>query len=403
MPVPMVRQIRLKNYKSVGHAAIRLEPLTIFVGPNGSGKSNIRDALNLVSDALQSTLEFAVRQRGGIVEVRRRSTGHPHNFGINIAARLPSGRDAAYAFEVGATKDGGFSVTREKAFVETANIGQPAKFDLQKGLWDDASSHIAVKPTISTDRLMLATLSGVPEFRELFDFLANMRFYSIDPNAFRQPQPHDTGEVLLPSGRNLAAVIRRLTQDDPAAIERIQEYMRRVVPGLDRVEHESLGPAETLAFFQWVRGAGKAWRFYAASVSDGTLRSVGVLTALFQTHPRLGAPSLVGIEEPESTIHPGAAHVLMEALLEASQRHQILLTTHSPDMIDHPDLHVDCLRIVENREGETSIAEVDSASREAVRQNLFTAGELMRQKQLAPQSNTAKSRSWQADLFRFER
>ena len=74
---PRIISVSLKNYKSIGSARVRLAPLTLLVGRNGAGKSNFLDALRLVSDALQSTLDYALRQRGGIGEVRRRSGGHP--------------------------------------------------------------------------------------------------------------------------------------------------------------------------------------------------------------------------------------------------------------------------------------------------------------------------------------
>ncbi|NJO20799.1 MAG: LCP family protein, partial [Spirulinaceae cyanobacterium RM2_2_10] len=100
---------------------------------------------------------------------------------------------------------------------------------------------------------------------------------------FRYDQYGDIGRIQRQQTLMRAIVEQTLK---PQTLGRIQDFMRRIVPGLDRVEHESFGPAETLVFAQSVRGVRQPWRFYAASVSDGTLRSLGVLTALFQTHPR---------------------------------------------------------------------------------------------------------------------
>jgi len=89
----LLRQVFLKNFKSIANAKVDLQDLTLLVGPNGSGKSNFIDALRLVSDALNTTPEYAIRQRGGINEVRRRSGGHPTHFAISLRLNLGGGRN----------------------------------------------------------------------------------------------------------------------------------------------------------------------------------------------------------------------------------------------------------------------------------------------------------------------
>jgi len=78
-----ITRVVLKNYKSIAACNVELGPLMFLVGPNGSGKSNFLDALRFVADALRYSLEHALRDRGGISEVRRRSSGHPNNFGCS--------------------------------------------------------------------------------------------------------------------------------------------------------------------------------------------------------------------------------------------------------------------------------------------------------------------------------
>ena len=77
-----ITRVVLKNYKSIAACDVRLQPLTFLVGRNGAGKSNFLDALRFVADALNSSLGHAIRDRGGINDVRRRSRGHPNHFGI---------------------------------------------------------------------------------------------------------------------------------------------------------------------------------------------------------------------------------------------------------------------------------------------------------------------------------
>ena len=84
-----IKRVTIKNYKSIAACDVRLGPLMFLVGPNGAGKSNFLDALRFVADALNSSLDHAIRDRGGINDVRRRSGGHPNHFSIRLDFALP--------------------------------------------------------------------------------------------------------------------------------------------------------------------------------------------------------------------------------------------------------------------------------------------------------------------------
>jgi predicted ATPase len=156
---------------------------------------------------------------------------------------------------------------------------------------------------------------------------------------------------------------------------------------------------ETLEFRQDMVGAKHPWRFLAQNMSDGTLRALGVLAALFQGN-RDYSPTLVGIEEPETALHPAASAALREALTRASQETQVIVTSHSPDLLDDLNLSADALLAVVSEGGETRIASLDPASRDAMRQRLFSAGELLRLNQLAPDpAALAAQQQRQADFF----
>src|SRR5512136_1137746 len=91
-------RVVLNNYKSIRECSVCLGALTFLVGPNGAGKSNFLDALRLVAESLNTSLEHALRDRGGINEVRRRSSGHPTHFGIRLEWQLPDETQGVYAF-----------------------------------------------------------------------------------------------------------------------------------------------------------------------------------------------------------------------------------------------------------------------------------------------------------------
>ena len=118
----LVTRIALRNYKSIAACDVRPAPLSFLVGPNGCGKSNFLDALRFVAEALRFSLDHALRDRGGIHEVRRRSGGHPNHFGIRLDLQLP--RAAGwYAFRVAAKT--WWTVQRPTGGVLRARCGGP--------------------------------------------------------------------------------------------------------------------------------------------------------------------------------------------------------------------------------------------------------------------------------------
>jgi len=371
----------LKNYKSVAACCVELRPLTILVGRNGAGKSNFLDGLRFVVDGLQTTLDHAIKSRGGLDAVRRKSTGHPRNFSIALDVSLPDVTRAIYEFEIAARGKGSFVVKQEKAVIHDSSGRTTAKYVVQEG---ELVGESRVMPPAVRDRLYLVTASSFDEFRPLYDALKSMGFYNLNPDAMKELQSPDAGELLHRDGSNIASVIGRLSQDEPKVLRRIQEYLTKIVPDISSVARETLGPKETLEFRQLVKGSESPWKFYASNVSDGTLRALGALIAVKQLADREHPVSLVGIEEPETALHPAAAGALMDALREGSQRTQIVITSHSPDMLERIDPDTDALFAVQSRFGETIVAPPEGAAIESIRNHLYDAGELLRMDHLTP-------------------
>ena len=381
----LITRVVLKNYKSIASCSVPLRPLIFLVGQNGSGKSNFLDALRLVSESLNTSLDHALRERGGINEVRRRSSGHPTHFGIRLEFTLPDSSTGHYAFRVGAKPKGGFEVQREECRIYARQALQQDNFYVvNSGQVED--SNPKPLPPAADDRLFLVAASSLPEFRPLYDCLTRMGFYNLTPDEIRDLQPPNAGEVLLRDGSNLASVLNLLSVDSPSAKDQVVELLSKVVPGVVDVTARHVGKKETLEFRQKVGENEAPWRFLAENMSDGTLRALGVITALLQSSnggARKKVP-LVGIEEPEVALHPGAAGVLRDALTSASRHTQVIVTSHSPDLLDDKSISDDNILAVINKNGQTIIGPVDAAGRSSIRDKLFTAGELLRLSQLTP-------------------
>lgn len=376
-------RVVLRNYKSIAGCEVALGPLTFLVGPNGAGKSNFLDALRLVAESLSASLDHALRERGGINEVRRRSSGRPTHFGIRLEFGLPDGRSGFYAFRVGAQKKGGYEVQQEECRLSPPALGQESRYQVISG--EVTAANGTTMPPASRDRLYLVNAAGLPEFRPLFDALSHMGFYNFSPDAIRGLQQPDAGDVLRRDGSNLVSVLRLLAREDLETRHQVTEFLAKVVPGVTDVTPKNVGNKETLEFRQMVGTSKPPWRFPAENMSDGTLRALGVLTALFQSgSDRAGHVPFVGIEEPESTVHPAASAVLRDALRTAAATTQMVVTSHSPDLLDDRTLGADCILGVASINGETRIGAVDEVEQGVLRDRLYTAGELLSQGQLAP-------------------
>ncbi|OGK84911.1 MAG: hypothetical protein A2X52_03510 [Candidatus Rokubacteria bacterium GWC2_70_16] len=386
-----ITEVQIENYRSLAHVVVPLSRLTVLVGPNGSGKSNFTDALRFVADSLNGTLSLALKQRGGIGAVRRISAGHPNNFGVRLRANLSDDTLVDFSFEIAAASPGNFVVRRERC--EVRRLFQVnAAYEVQNG--EFTAQVPGIRARIEPDRFALTILSATEEFRPVFDFLSRMRFYSLVPDRIREIQDPDAGDVLTRDGSNAAAVLREMKRNNRDDYDRVCRLLSKVVPGVSAVEYHSLGQKETLKFKQDV-GSDWPWTFEALNMSDGTLRVLGILLAVYQS----STPAVVVIEEPEATIHPAAMDVLVQILRDGQYRSQVLVTTHSPDVIDNKAISDENIRVVEKQRGRTIVSTMGLLSRESVKQKLYSLGDLMRSGELEPDRDAAEALSQQLDLF----
>ena len=387
-----VTRLRLRRYKSIELCEIELAPITLLVGRNGAGKSNLLDALRFVLDALQNTLDYAFRQRGGVDGVRRKSlSGRNPDFEIELELNLPSGSTASYGFTVRSVA-GGFTVRREHCIVRDAGGGRSKTFKLDDGNLEWSLD--SARPAVTSDRLLLVAASGTPPFREVFDVLTRMTFHNLNPEVMRYPQRPEPGMLLTHDGRNLPSVVKQLP---PAALLRVQEYLQAVGSPVNHIRHKQEGALETIEVAQQTRsvnGLLKNLSFDAISLSDGTIRAMGILVSLFSARGRReGGPTLIGIEEPETALHPAAAGALMDALTEASEKTQLVLTCHSPDLLDHPAVEPQMIRPVLLENGRTLVGQLRANKQALLQNHLSTAGELLRLDQLEPDPEDLRRQS----------
>lgn len=368
----VVQRLTVSNYRSLGRdVTVELEPLTVLVGPNGSGKSNVVDALSFVRDCMEMGLSGAIDGRNGIETCRRWNRSHggnPYNVLFRLELLLPAG-PASYEFGLTGSTVAEYSIKSEKALVWSGH----EKFELRVENGKLVAAADGLAPAVDDQNLALPLVGGDRRFRSLFSALRNIAVYSIYPNTLRRPQRYIATKPMAKHGDNWVSILK----DQPEATWKpeLVAALGKLTGDIDDIQIVRVAGFLGVRFRRTIEkklSTAHKW-FEADQESDGTLRVAGIITALLQEPP----VPVIGIEEPELTVHPGAIPLVTDFLKQASRRSQVIVTTHSPEILDHVD--VSAIRVVSrSSERGTTVSPMAGSQREEVRRGLMTLGEVMR-------------------------
>ena len=380
--------IHIQQFRSIPSQVVRLGSPVFLIGANGSGKSNFVDAFAFLSEAADQPLQAVLDRRGGMSAVRHRAPTDSDNtlgLGVELSGLQPADIEtpvtsARYAFEARKIGDLEMNVLREQCIVDFAD-GRRLWYDREgnkfrsnlrwlnnfRGRWLASSS------------LAISVFGAVAPFSAVHTALRSIRVYSIDPELMARTQQIDSGLVLRANGANAGGVLDEIQKRAPLDYRRIGELLAAVSPGIDEVRPAKHGKFVDFEFVQrW--GPDKQLVFDAFSMSRGTLQALGILLAVYQR----SSPFVLIIEEPEASLHPGAVFTILEVLRRASERIQVLITTHSPEVLDTKWISDEHVRYVSWAEGKTTVSELAQSSRNAIRKHLMGVGEMLRSNALEP-------------------
>ncbi|MEX8059924.1 AAA family ATPase [Microbacterium sp. 16-032] len=379
--MPTYTALELTNFLSYKSARIEFDDLVALIGPNASGKSNLVAALKLLRDIPTYGLPLAIARRGGYDQLRHRSQGRPNDPAIRLEFRYGPGETGFYELALASLKGKRYRVKRERAFLPIID-NHPDSFvsdgaTVHSVEWDSETDG---PPRSEERRVPVApgqsalSTGGFPA--HLIQLaLSGLQTVEIHPARVGELQEPSSTAEFDPVGANTASVFDAL---DTAARAKIVEQLAAIVPGIVRIEPRVYADKRTLLFVQ--RTAHGNREFLAKQMSDGTLRAFGILLALAQPE----TPGLIVIEEPEVAIHLGALQSLIEILQAESRTMQVVLTTHSADIVD--ELPVESLRVVWSDTEQSRVANVSEHTRRILRDGLITPGALLRADALDPES-----------------
>jgi len=379
----MIRKISIEHYKSIASARLMPGQTSVLVGSNSAGKSNFIDAIAFLRDAAVHGLEQSVSDRHGIDSIIQWSPTRPYNLEISADYETDGGtgrysvklsskaRQPTVLEETGQWRtpdsDNPIYFFRQKNAISLINVSPQAQKNFNRFVGPPADDELFIQQA----RFPYPELQGL---RFLHRAVSDFKVYNIYPNTIRNPQKASNDDALSSSGDNLHSILKQMVTSKSTAVKvryhEIISTMSKIIPDLERILVKNVSGL-LWPIFEVSDGSGRRHQYNVSQISDGALRVLGILTALYQPRP----PRVIAIEEPEQNIHPGALALIAEAFKDIAPRIQILTTTHSPHMLDYFD--PGDIYPTEFRDARTVIGTMSRHQKKAVTEKLLSASEVM--------------------------
>jgi predicted ATPase len=372
----MIQTLAIGNYRSLLKLIVPLGRLNVITGPNGSGKSNLYRALRLLAETAQAGVVPALAHEGGLPStiwagpetisremqrgevpiqggprqdvVRLRLGFADEDFGYSISLGLPQPSGSAFHLDPEIKHEciwagpyyrlASLLVERKGALVKVRSRKQWEIVNQNCNLYESMFDSQVADPQI------------MPVVYRLRERIRGWRFYDqfrTDRDApARLPQLGTRTPVLHHEGRDLAAALQTIGEmgDAEAMTAAIQDAFPGASLGIDVAQDRRFA----LKFHQ----QGLLRPLSGAELSDGTLRYLLWIAALLTPRP----PSLMVLNEPETSLHPDLLPALARLIIRASEKTQIWVVTHSQPLINVLTGHPDCQLIpLEKALGQTRI------------------------------------------------
>ncbi len=363
-----IKRLQVKNFRSLHDVEWRPQNLNVLIGPNASGKSNLLAMLELLSISAQGRLGEYVQRQGGMDVLSWDGTQDDIEFALDVVPRPGENTDAKegtrYRFALARMGRSGASCVKEERVALLSSDGECESGDLE-----EKESTVELAPTSAPEASFPSEETALSSPRSKFELGAvGLAPYYLrdDMSGWGIYRNFDTSQVapvrqatitrfekqVSWNGDNLVSVLHTLYTEDRDFRDTVNDYMH-VAFGED-FEELVFRPAADQRVQLALRWRGLDRIRSAADLSDGTLRFLYLLAILEAPE----VPSLIAIEEPDVGLHPSMLGAVAEIAAAASERTQVVLTTHSTDFLDAFD-DLPTVTVVANKEGKTQLKVVE--------------------------------------------
>jgi predicted ATPase len=375
----LIHNLKVSGLLSFGPKGIDLplKPLNVLIGPNGSGKSNLLEVLALLRSA-PTNLPAPVKEMGGVREWLWKGRQPASEARLDVTVDYAQRRALRHVLAIG-DHGGRFEVLDERIEYERPNQGKSEPYffyRFQQGdpvlnEFHDEIGRRLKRENVLPEQSILSQVRDPERYPALaslqlrYEQIRLYRNWSFGPGAAlrREQSTHDRSDVLNDGGENLALVLSRIRT---RVKTELRESLQKLYEGVEDVSL-SVDGGNVLLFLEEAGGR----EIPATRLSDGTLRYLALLAILLHPDP----PPLVAIEEPELGLHPDVIPHIARLLVRASERTQLMVTTHSRMLVEALGSDPSAILVCEKEEGETRITRLD-ASRLAAWLKDYSLGEL---------------------------
>ena len=367
-----IKRLEIEGYKSLKHVVWEPGDLNVLIGPNGSGKSNLLGMLEVLSASARTSLEEFIRKESGLEVMLWDKRAESISADLTVTASasdIPADNAVGaagykYKFELGFLGERRSPGIIREHLSPTRTDGSKVEVPLliqREGDKYNYSRGDTSRPQSGTDVGDLASVllrashdsSADNRLRDLASWLGELKVYQGfvmgHDSLVRQPTVTRYERSLSPNGWNLINFLHTMYTEYPDFKEEVDTTMRAAF-GSDF--HELIfTPAADQYIQMRIRWEHLQWPQPAGVLSDGILRYLFMVAALTSPDP----PSILAIDEPEIGFHPAMFPIIAKLAARASERTQVVLTTHSPEFLNAFEDVQPTITVFEWHDGETEM------------------------------------------------
>jgi predicted ATPase len=375
----MITRFRVQNYKALRNVTLELTPLHILIGPNDSGKTSLLEALAAMCRSVDHPLIQAFTGSWDGAELIWGCSG---DLAISFAAQVVDSDAKTFEYRLSCR----FSPKGRHPVVKAEGIAKADSTYLD--FETPARDQSMVRRITSEGRS--ASESIISWATRIYASLAGIHYYCWSPRFLSLPVAPDSKRRfrMEPSGFGLALCLDDILGFDRGRFTALESRLKEIFPQIESIKlmpemafRSPVDDPEQIPMLQKADGKGIYFKFSgvdhlipASQASDGTLLVLAYLAILYLPEP----PRVLLVEEPENGIHPKRLQdvlTVLRDLVQAQTRTQVILTTHSPYVLDlfKPEEVTLCQR---NQDGSVSVKRLSESTRVREQLDVFTLGEI---------------------------
>lgn len=370
-----ITDVSVKNFKSFRDEKIHFSDLNIVIGSNAAGKSNLISVFRFIDQIIECGIDNAISMSGGLEYVLNTTIGRTEPLSLSFSLNCTQKEwklnlsDKNESYLILESFDYSFSIMPHKRGGGYRIIYDSLKLNYHQENNDDTDKRYSVEYRRANRKLSVlvddhttfedddvkqllkngfdrkyverffASAAGSKELMLTFIFIFLpplyrikdlVRIYDFDPRLMKKPSALTAITNLEEDGSNIANILQNLLKNKTTR-KRLENLLKDCLPFIESISTENRFD-KSVSYKIKEKYSSKA--LYSHFLSDGTVNILALIIAMFFD----GSSSVLIFEEPERNLHPQLMSRLLEMAYETSKEKQIIITTHTPEMLRHAKL-----------------------------------------------------------------